>query len=136
MADDKKARFSTEVFGAEMARALDAFAELEVRISASTRYGRAAAAESVPFARPSGVSMYEADALTGRLYHTHTSYVVNAINDTAYGKGLARALFVGLFPFFPESNMEYPFLPVSVDVVRAALLALRRALHAIANEAK
>ena len=64
MADaDKKTCFSVEVFGADMARALDAFAALEVCISADTLRGGAVAAESVPFARPSGVSMYEADAL-------------------------------------------------------------------------
>ena len=93
-ADKKKTCFSAEVFGADMARALDAFAALEVCISADTlRCGGAAAtaAESVPFARPSGVSMYEADALTWRLYHTHASCVVNAINNAAYGDGLARA---------------------------------------------
>ena len=61
MADEKETTtarvFSAEVFGADMARALDAFAALEVCISADTlRSGGAVAAESVPFARPSGVS--------------------------------------------------------------------------------
>jgi hypothetical protein len=49
MADNKnKACFSAEVFGADMARALDAFAALEVCISADTLRGGAVAAESVP----------------------------------------------------------------------------------------
>ena len=135
MAD--KGCFSAEVFGAEMARALDAFAELEVCISADTLCGGAVpvAAESVPFARPSGVSMYEADALTWRLYHTHASCVVNAINNAAYGDGLARALHAYLFASFAEPNVVHPLLAVSVDQVRAALSAVRRALRAT-NEAK
>ena len=130
MADDKKACFSAEVFGAEMARALDAFAELEVCISADTLRGGAVpvAAESVPFARPSGVSMYEADALTWRLYHTHASCVVNAINNAAYGDELARALHAHLFASFAEPNVAHPMVAVSVDQVRAALSAVRRAL--------
>jgi hypothetical protein len=130
MADDKKTCFSAEVFGADMARALDAFAALEVCISADTlRSGGAlATAESVPFARPSGVSMYEADALTWRLYHTHASCVVNAINNAAYGDELARALHAHLFASFAEPNVVHPMVAVSVDQVRAALSAVRRAL--------
>jgi hypothetical protein len=143
MADDKQTTttacvFSAEVFGADMARALDAFAALEVCISSDTlRSGGAVAAESVPFARPSGVSMYEADALTWRLYHTHASCVVNAINNAVYGDGLARALHAYLFASFAEPNVVHPMLAVSVDQVRAALSAVRRALvRAITNEAR
>ena len=141
MADDKKttARFSAAVFGADMARALDAFAALEACISADTLRGGAVAAESVPFARPSGVSMYEADALTWRLYHTHASCVVNAINNAAYGDELARALHAYLFASFAEPNVVHPLLAVSDDQVRAALSAVRRALRAITittNDAK
>ena len=130
MADNKKTCFSAEVFGADMARALDAFAALEVCITADTlRCGGAmATAESVPFARPSGVSMYEADALTWRLYHTHASCVVNAINNAAYGDELARALHAHLFASFAEPNVVHPMVAVSVDQVRAALSAVRRAL--------
>jgi hypothetical protein len=141
MADDTKTTtiarvFSAEVFGADMARALDAFAALEVCISADTlRGGALATAESVPFARPSGVSMYEADALTWRLYHTHASCVVNAINNAAYWDGLARALHAHLFASRAEPNVVHPMVAVSVDQVRAALLAVRRALRAT-NEAK
>ena len=129
MMADKKC-FSAEVFGADMARALDAFAALEVCISADTLRcgGAVATAESVPFARPSGVSMYEADALTWRLYHTHASCVVNAINNAAYGDELARALHAHLFASFAEPNVVHPMVAVSVDQVRAALSAVRRAL--------
>ena len=126
---DKKC-FSAEVFGADMARALDAFAALEVCITADTLRcgGAVATAESVPFARPSGVSMYEADALTWRLYHAHASCVVNAINNAAYGDELARALHAHLFASFAEPNVVHPMVAVSVDQVRAALLAVRRVL--------
>ena len=124
---DKKC-FSVDVFGADMARALDAFAALEVCISADTLRGGAVGEESVPFARPTGVSMYEADALTWRLYHTHASCVVNAINNAAYGDELARALHAHLFASFAEPNVVHPMVAVSVDQVRAALSAVRRAL--------
>jgi hypothetical protein len=128
--DDKKTCFSAEVFGADMARALDAFAALEMCITADTLRcgGAVATAESVPFARPSGVSMYEADALTWRLYHAHASCVVNAINNAAYGDELARALHAHLFASFAEPNVVHPMVAVSVDQVRAALSAVRRAL--------
>ena len=137
-ADKKKTCFSAEVFGADMARALDAFAALEVCISADTlRCGGAAAtaAESVPFARPTGVSMYEADALTWRLYHAHASCVVNAINNAAYGDELARALHAHLFASFAEPNVVHPMVAVSVDQVRAALSAVRRALFLLLRAA-
>ena len=139
MADaDKKTCFSAEVFGADMARALDAFAALEVCITADTLRcgGAVATAESVPFARPSGVSMYEADALTWRLYHAHASCVVNAINNAAYGDELARALHAHLFASLAEPNVVHPMVAVSVDQVRAALSAVRRALLRAANEDK
>jgi hypothetical protein len=110
-----------------MARALDAFAALEVCISADTLRGGVVAQESTPFARPTGVSMYEADALTWRLYHTHASCVVNAINNAAYGDALARALYVSLFASGEETKVH--ILPASVDGVRAALSAVRRALR-------
>lgn len=139
MRADDKGCFSAEVFGADMARALDAFAALEACISADTlRCGGAVAAESVPFARPSGVSMYEADALTWRLYHAHASCVVNAINNAAYGDELARALHAHLFASFAEPNVVHPMVAVSVDQVRAALSAVRRALFFLraANDKK
>jgi hypothetical protein len=54
--------------------------------------GGAVAAESVPFALPSGVSMYEADALTWRFYHLYANNVAHAINNAADGDALARAV--------------------------------------------
>jgi hypothetical protein len=90
MATNKNACFSAEVFGADTARALDALLALEECMSADMLRGGAVAAESVPFARPTGVSMYEADALTWRFYHYHTNSVAHAINNAAYGDALAR----------------------------------------------
>ena len=112
MADDKKTAcvFSAEVFGADMARVLNAFAALEVCVSADMLRIGAVAAESVPFARPSGVSMYEADALTWRLYHTHASCAVNAINNAAYGGALARALYACLFAPTAEADTVHILL--------------------------
>jgi hypothetical protein len=97
-------------------------------VSADTLRGGAVATESMPFARPTGVSMYEADALTWRFYHIHASLVAHAINNTAYGDALARALFERLFER-PEE--EAHLRPSSVDEVRAATATLRRALRAI-----
>jgi hypothetical protein len=121
-------QFSAEVFGAEIARALDTFAALEMCVSADTLRGGAVAQESTPFARPTGVSMYEADALTWRLYHMHAGCVVHAINNAAYGDALARALYACLFALAAEADTVH-ILPASVDSVRAALLAVRRALR-------
>ncbi len=58
-------RFSAEVFGEETARALDALLALEGCVSANTLRCGVVVTKSAPFARPTGVSMYEADALTG-----------------------------------------------------------------------
>jgi hypothetical protein len=99
-------------------------------VSAITLQGGAVATESVPFARPTGVSMYEADALTWRFYHIHPNSVAHAINNTAYGDSdaLARALFARLFER-PEE--EAHLRPSSVYEVCAAIAGLRRALCAI-----
>jgi hypothetical protein len=56
--------FSAEVLGARTARALDALLALEECASAEMLRRGAVATESVPFARPTGVSMCEADALS------------------------------------------------------------------------
>ena len=124
--------FSVEVFGAERARALDALAALEACVSADLMRGRAVAPESVPFARPTGASLYEADALTWRLYHTQAGCVAHAINNAAYGEALARALYARLILLSTSEEEDTVNLrPTSVDDVRAALAALRRALHTL-----
>jgi hypothetical protein len=71
--------FAAEVFGAKTARALDALLALEERVSADMLRGGAVAVESVPFARPTGVSLYEADALTWHFYHLYASNVAHAL---------------------------------------------------------
>jgi hypothetical protein len=119
--------FAAEVFGADTARALDALLALEECLSADMLRDGAVAAESVPFARPTGVSMYEADALTWRFYHLHTNSVTHAIDISAYGDALARALFALLFSERPEEVAH--LRPSSVDDVRAAITTLRRALR-------
>jgi hypothetical protein len=90
-------RFSAEAFGAKTAGVLNALLALEGCVSADTLRGGAVATESVPFVRPTGVSMYEADALTWRFYHIHANSVAHAMNNTAYGDALARTLFARLF---------------------------------------
>ena len=127
--------FSVEVFGAERARALDALAALEACVSADLMRGRAVAPESVPFARPTGASLYEADALTWRLYHTQAGCVAHAINNAAYGDALARALYARLILLTSsEEEDTVNIRPTSVDDVRAALAALRRALRAFLDK--
>ena len=122
-------RFSAEVFGADKARALDALLGLEECMAAEMRHGGVVAMESVPFARPTGVSMYEADALTWRFYHLYASNVAHTLNNAAYGEAFSRALFTRLFSERPEE--EALLWPSSVDEVRAAIAALRRALRAL-----
>ena len=127
--------FSVEVFGAERARALDALAALEACVSADLMRGRAVAPESVPFARPTGASLYEADALTWRIYHTQAGCVAHAINNAAYGDALARALYARLILLTSsEEEDTVNIRPTSVDDVRAALAALRRALRAFLDK--
>ena len=130
------ALFSAKVFGAERARALDALAALEACVSADLMRGRAVAPESVPFARPTGASLYEADALTWRLYHTQAGCVAHAINNAAYGETLARALYARLIlqTTSEEEEDTVNIRPTSVDDVRAALAALRRALRAFLDK--
>ena len=131
------ALFSAKVFGAERARALDALAALEACVSADLLRGRAVAPESVPFARPTGASLYEADALTWRLYHTQAGCVAHAINNAAYGDALARALYARLIlqtSSEEEEDTVNIIRPTSVDDVRAALAALRRALRALGEK--
>jgi hypothetical protein len=52
--------------------------------------------------------------------------VTHAINNTAYGDALARALFARLFK---KPEEEAHLRPSSVDEVRAAIAALQRALR-------
>jgi hypothetical protein len=85
--------FSAAVYGAGAARAL---AALDVCVSADTLRcvpQGLIVPESMPFARPTGASVYEADALTWRFYHTHANCLVNALGNAAYGDALARALY-------------------------------------------
>jgi hypothetical protein len=121
--------FSAEIFGAKTARALDALLALEKCVSADMLHGGVVAAESVPFARPTGVSMYEADALTWRFYHLYANTVAHVLNNAAYGEAFARALFARLFS--SEKPEAHPLRPSSVDEVRAAIATLRRALRAL-----
>jgi hypothetical protein len=87
--------FSAEVYGARLARALDALAALEACVSADLLRGPEAP-ETVPFVRPQmeggTLLLYEADTLTWRFYRTNAGCVVHAINNAAYGDALARAL--------------------------------------------
>jgi hypothetical protein len=83
--------FSAEVYGASVARALDALAALEACVRADLLRGPAPP-ETVPFVRPQQGTLYEADTLTWRFYHTNAGCVVHAIGNKAYGTALARAL--------------------------------------------
>ncbi len=50
------------------------------------------APETAPFVRPHEGTLYEADTLTWRFYHTHAGCVVHAIFNQTYGAALSRAL--------------------------------------------
>ena len=133
--------FLAAVYGAAPARALDALAALDVCVSADTLRcvpQSMIVPESVPFARPTGVSMYEADALTWRFYHTHANCLVGALNQTSYGGPLALALYEHLMKQYYEDEAlrTRQFHTVPIDQVRAALTALRRALRRAAAPAE
>ena len=132
--------FSAAVYGGREARALDALAALDACVRADVLRGPVAP-ESAPFVRPHAGSLYEADTLTWRFYHTNAGSVVHAINNEAYGAALAHALYANLIFDLGEEGEEaaeaYLILmraaPPSLDRVRAALLRMRSTLRTLSS---
>ena len=130
--------FSAAAYGGREARALDALAALDACVRADVLRGPVAP-ESAPFVRPHAGSLYEADTLTWRFYHTNAGSVVHAINNEAYGAALAHALYANLIFDLEEEGEEaaeaYLILmraaPPSLERVRAALLRMRGTLRAL-----
>jgi hypothetical protein len=132
--------FPAEVLGGRVARALDALDALDARVRADLLRGPVAL-ETAPFVRPHAGSLYEADTLTWRFYHTNAGCVVDAIKNETYGAALARALYANLISELEEDNdagedaadahlVLMRAAPPSLDRVRAALLSVRRTLRA------
>jgi hypothetical protein len=132
--------FPAEVYGGRVARALDALAALDACVRADLLRGPVAP-ETAPFVRPHAGSLYEADTLTWRFYHTNAGCVVDAINNETYGAALMRALYANLVFDLEEDNDDgedaadahlilMRAAPPSLDRVRAALLSVRRTLRA------
>ena len=131
--------FPAAVYGGRVARALDALAALDACVRKDVLRGPVAP-ESAPFVRPHAGSLYEADTLTWRFYHTNAGSVVHAIHNEAYGAALAHALYANLiFDLEEEENEEGAYLilmrpaPPWLDRVRAALLRVRRTLRALSS---
>ena len=134
--------FPVAVYGGRVARALDALAALDARVRADLLCGPLVP-EAAPFARPHAGSLYEADTLTWRFYHTNAGSVEHAINNAAYGAAIARTLYGNLLFQLEEDEaneeaaetyliLKRPLGP-SLDRVRAALLSLRRTLRALSS---
>jgi hypothetical protein len=134
--------FPAAVYGGRVARALDALAALDACVRADLLRGPLVP-EAAPFARPHAGSLYEADTLTWRFYHTNAGCVVHAINNEAYGAALARTLYGNLLFQLEEDEaneeaaeayliLKRPLGP-SLDRVRAALLSLRRTLRELSS---
>jgi hypothetical protein len=123
--------FSLAVYGKGPERALDALAALNVCVSANT-LRCAPRSLIVPFARPTGASMYEADALTWRFYDTHASCLDRALIQKTYGVLLAHALYEDFMkPYYEDETLRTrQFHTDPIEQVLAALTALRRALRA------
>jgi hypothetical protein len=130
--------FPAAVYGGREARALDALAALDACVRADVLRGPVAP-ESAPFVRPHAGSLYEADTLTWRFYHTNAGSVVHAINNEAYGAALAHALYANLIFDLQAEEEEGAYLilmraaPPSLERVRAALLRLRGTLRALSS---
>ena len=142
VAPKKVELFSAAVYGGREARALDALAALDACVRKDVLRGPVAP-ESAPFVRPHAGSLYEADTLTWRFYHTNAGSVVHAINNEAYGAALAHALYANLIFDLEKKEDEnedegaYLILmraaPPSLDRVRAALLRMRGTLRALSS---
>ena len=100
--------------------ALGALRELECLIIAETK-AFPVSPDSIPFATPSG-TLYEADCLTWKFFHCHSSALAYAVNMNGYGVALSDRLLQALCP--PGSVR-----PVSVDVLKDGLLGIRRRLR-------
>ena len=132
--------FPAAVYGGRVARALDALAALDACVRKDVLRGPVAP-ESAQFVRPHAGSLYEADTLTWRFYHTNAGSVVHAIHNEAYGAALAHALYANLIFDLEEEGEEaaeaYLILmraaPPSLDRVRAALLRMRGTLRALSS---
>jgi hypothetical protein len=134
--------FPAAVYGGRVARALDALAALDACVRADLVRGPLVP-EAAPFARPHAGSLYEADTLTWRFYHTNAGSVEHAINKAAYGAAIARTLYGNLLFQLEEDEaneeaaeayliLKRPLRP-SLERVRAALLSLRRTLRELSS---
>jgi hypothetical protein len=133
--------FPAAVYGGRVARALDALTALDACVRVELLRGPVAPV-TAPFVRPHAGSLFEADTLTWRFYHTNAGCVVDAINNETYGAALARALYENLVFDLEEDNeageedvadahlILMRTAPPSLDRVRAALLSVRRTLRA------
>lgn len=100
------------------APALAALAALERRLAADAR--QIIDDATPPFARPTGATLYEADALTWRARHVLLEAIAYEVNFGARAEGARLRAALGL----PRAGR------ISVPALSARLLALRTALRA------
>ena len=112
-----------QTFAPELSEPLNVLYALECLVAKDTIAVAAVPVASVPFAKPSDAgTLYEADALTWRVYHAFPEAITHAINNQAYGADFATRLRDAL-----HLSADAP-QPVSVSDAKARVLKLRAQL--------
>ena len=116
-----------KAFAPEISEPLNVLYALERFVAKDAKAVAAVPVASVPFAKPSDAgTLYEADALTWRVYHAYPEAISHAINNQAYGADFAARLRCVLATDTSQ--------PVSVSDAKARVLRLREQLFLMKSD--